>query len=521
MCIPYNGEPNYSIVENRTENKRIAKNASMLFVRMIVTTIIGLFTSRVVLNALGFTDFGVYSLVGGLISIFAFLNASISVATQRYITFEIVNGNIESQRRVFCTAMIIHIIIAAIVALASEVVGVWLIYHKLDIPSDRLFAAFVVFQMSILSTIIGITQVPYNSTLIAHERMNIFAYIEMLNVAVKLGIAYLIMLGSFDRLIEYSILLLLSNILIVMIYRVYCIRNFQSARFKCIFDKKLLASMTSFIGQNIIAKLAYALRIQGVSIALNLNFGVLLNTANGIASTVNGSVSGFSSNIFLAFDPQITKSYAVGDYKRMQELMIDAAKYSMLIVSIFIVPLLVDMEYVLKLWLKDVPEYTTSFCCITLLSLITIVTAPVSTGLLATGNVKSYSAVQTVTYTLCPIIVYFVCRYSSNPVWSYWIVLFTQVLTVSILVLLFKKRVPVFCLSKYCKAIFIESIPIIVVAYLAVMGVTYFIPQSFFRLVGLFAVSGIIILAYCYSTLSEENKSIVMSKIRTYISNGK
>lgn len=321
------------------ENKRIAKNAIMLYLRMFLTMIVGLYTSRIVLTTLGVEDYGVYGVVGGIVSMLSFLNASMSGATSRFLTFELGRGDRQRLSDTFSTALIFHVLIAIIVFIIAETVGLWFFYNKLVIPENRIDAAFWVYQLSILSSMFTITQVPYNSCIIAHEKMDVYAYVEMLNVTLKLGIVYLLMVGNFDKLILYAVLVFLVSFIIMFIYRIYCLYMFEECKFHFIVKKAYMSPFLTFSGWDLYGNLSYTVRIQGANFVLNMFYGVVLNAANGIASTVQGILMGFSSNIIMAFKPAIIKKYAVGCFDEMNTLMCFATKMAlgMLMLCTFIV----------------------------------------------------------------------------------------------------------------------------------------------------------------------------------------
>ena len=283
-------------------NQRIARNAVMLYIRMFLTMIVGLYTSRVVLNVLGVEDFGTYGVVGGIVAMMGFLNASMSGATSRFLTFELGRGDQKRLADTFSSALIAHMMIALFVLVVAETVGLWFLTHKLVIPAGRMPAAHWVYQMSILSAMISITQVPYNATIIAHEKMDVYAYVEILNVTLKLLIVYLLTIGNFDKLILYAALVLAVSIVIRMIYRVYCLRHFAESHFHWIWDKSILKPLLNFSGWDLYGNMAFTVRTHGANFILNSFYGVVLNAASGIAATVQGVVLGFSSNVVLAFN---------------------------------------------------------------------------------------------------------------------------------------------------------------------------------------------------------------------------
>ena len=280
----------------QSSNRRIAKNTLALYVRMFLTMVVGLYTSRVVLATLGVEDYGVYGVVGGITSMLGFLNASMSGATSRFLTFELGRGDKKRLENTFSSAMIVHMGIAAVVLVLAETVGLWFLCHKLVIPPERMTAAHWVYQLSILSSMLAITQVPYNATIIAHENMNVYAYVEILNSVLKLLIVYLLTIGDFDKLILYAVLMLAVSVTVMMTYRIYCVRHYSESHFHWVWDKTHLKPLLSFFGWNIYGNFGSIASSQGINFVINAFLGVAVNAAVSIATTVSGIVNMFASN---------------------------------------------------------------------------------------------------------------------------------------------------------------------------------------------------------------------------------
>lgn len=293
--------------ENTINNKRIAKNTALLYVRMLFLMAVGLFTSRVILASLGVVDYGISNVVGGVVAMFGFLNAAMTTSTQRYLTYELGRGETGRLRLTFMTSVYIHIIIAATVVLLAETIGLWFLKNKIVIPSGREAAAMYCYQFAILSTVVSILNYPFNAAIVAHERMDAFAYISILDVMLKLGVAYTIYAVNLDKLIVYSILMLLVQIVMTSIYAIYCKRHFEETRFKRLWDTSLLKEMGSFAGWNMCGNVAYILFTQGLNILLNMFFGPVVNAARGVAVQVQGAIMQFAGGFQTAINPQITK----------------------------------------------------------------------------------------------------------------------------------------------------------------------------------------------------------------------
>lgn len=312
-------------------NKRIAKNTLLLYIRMLFGLLVSLYTSRVILQTLGVEDYGVYNVVGGMISMFTFLNGGMSSATSRYITFEIGKGNMEQLKKVFSTALQIHAIIALLIVLLGETLGLWLLMNELVIPNGRMGAAMWVYQCSIISSVVGIMSVPYNADIIAHEKMSAFAYISVLEIILKLLIVYLLLVLPFDKLKVYAILVLLVGLLIRYIYTRYCYKHFEESNYIHRLDKSLLMEMLSFASWSFWGNLAAVLYTQGLNMMLNIFFGPIVNAARGIATQVQGVIQQFVGNFQMALNPQITKTYAAGELQQMHSLMFRSARFSFML----------------------------------------------------------------------------------------------------------------------------------------------------------------------------------------------
>lgn len=377
-----------------SDNKRIAKNTIFLYVRMVIILVVGLFTSRIVLNALGVENYGIYNVVGGFVTIFGFLNGAMANASQRFLTFELAQGNLERQILTFSTSINLHIILAFIIIILSESIGLWFFYNKLAIPADRLQAALWVYQLSIVTVSLAVISVPYNALIIAHERMSAFAWISMLDVALKLAIIYLLINTTFDKLIFYAVLLFCVQVLDQVIYWIFCIKNFPEARYRFAFDRKIFKGMSNIAGWSLFGNIAGVGYTQGLNILLNMFFGPVVNAARGIAVTVQGVVSGFVSNIQMAINPQITKCYATNDIKRMHNLIFASSKYCFFLLLIVVMPILIKTYDILKAWLSIVPEYTVWFVRLTLcVMLVETLANPLMVSSQAVGRVKVYQSV--------------------------------------------------------------------------------------------------------------------------------
>lgn len=382
------------MTDNSTNTKRVAKNTLILYGRMLLLMFIGLFTSRVVLNALGVMDYGIYSVVGGFTGLFAIVTQSMSSTISRYVTFELGKGIQDQMSRVFCTSVNIQIIYAIVIVLLAETIGLWFVNEKLVIPDERISAANILYQLSILSMVLGLISVPYDACIVAHERMSVFAWITMYEAVGKLVVAYALYLHLMDNLILFG--LLLAGIVWTQrgIYLWYCKRHFPECSYSWVLDRSLLKSMFKFAGWNLIGSSSALLRDQGSNILINLFFGPTVNAARGIASNVLGKVTAFSNSFMTALNPQITKSYASGDNSGMFDLIYKGARFSPFLMLIFILPIVLNAEYILQLWLGIVPEHTAWFIRLILIfAMFETISHPLMTAVKATGKIRNYQII--------------------------------------------------------------------------------------------------------------------------------
>ncbi|SET10729.1 hypothetical protein [Prevotella sp. kh1p2] len=471
----------------------IAKNTLLLYVRMLLTVVVSLYTSRIVLNVLGASDYGVYNVVGGVIALFTFVNTAMSGSTSRFLTFEIGKGNKAALRDTFNSTLIIHISIALGIFVLSETIGLWFVLNKLVIPEGRQVAAFVVYQASVLSMMVGVTQTPYNACIIAHEKMDIYAYVELLNVFLKLAIVYMLLLSDVDKLILYAILTLAVSVIIALIYRIYGIRHYEECRFKFVWRPEMLKPMLSFSGWNLFGNISETVNLQGCSILLNMFFGPVMNAASGIANTVQGVIKGFAFNVVTAFRPQIVKSYAGNDIDYMQTLVINAYKYTNALFLVLGIPLFIEADYVLKLWLVNVPEYTVCFVKLSLIaSLISSNYGLVGTIVGATGNIMWLNVVSGVLNIIMVLLVYIGFKKGMNPSYAYYlfIPIYLSIFLCNLIIL--KKYIKKFSIARIFLKSFLPNIVAILVSCMCSYLILEEFNESFARLC-LISVSNLMI----------------------------
>ena len=379
-------------MQANSNNKRIAKNTLLLYFRTLLIMAITLYTSRVILNALGVEDYGIYNVVGGVVAMFSLISGSLSNAISRFITFELGRGDLKRLGVIFSTSVNIQLGLSLIIMLLGVVVGGWFLNTQMNIPADRMEAANWVLCCSLLMFCINLVSLPYNACIIAHERMAAFAYVSILDASLRLLICYLIVVSPFDKLVSYAVLLVVVALIVRLVYGVYCSRHFEECHYKLVHDRSLLRQMGSFAGWQFLTNCCWMFNTQGVNILINMFFGVTLNAARGIATQVDGAIQQFVNNFMTAVNPQITKDYAAGRIKEMFTLVCRGAKFSYFLLMIFAIPVMLEAEYILKLWLKIVPDHTVIFLQLTIVgSMLNMLGGTGLTACMATGRIKRYS----------------------------------------------------------------------------------------------------------------------------------
>lgn len=356
-----------------------------------MSIVVNLYTVRLLWQVLGVDDYGIYNLVGGIVLMFAFLNNAMIASSQRFISFELGRGDSERLRKTFSISVSVHVLLAVLVFVLAETIGLWFLNYKLNIPVGRMSAANWVYQCSVMAFLLNIVSVPYNACIVAHEHMKVYGYFGILDVMLKLGIVLLVARLPGDSLIEYALLILAVSATMRLIYGVYCSRHFEECKFSKFKDRALMREMFSFAGWSFLGNMGFSVRDQGINILLNVFFNVAVNAAKGIANQVGGVINGFASNFTMAVNPQITKRYATGEVESMMNLVYNGCKLSLILMSIVVIPLIVSAPVVLRLWLGEVAPYTVGFLqLVLLLSLIECVVSPITTSIQATGMIRSF-----------------------------------------------------------------------------------------------------------------------------------
>lgn len=404
------------MTKNITSNRRIAKNTLYMYIRMFVTMSISLFTSRVILNCLGVEDYGIYNVVAGVVVMFTFISNALSTGTQRHLSYEL--GRVDSNiSKVFSACSYVHVVLGIIVLLLCETIGLWLLNYKLVIPCEKLYAANIVLQFSIFSTLISIVRVPYEATIIAYEKMSFYAYFSIAESVCKLVATYAILYVTSDRLSTYAAFQAIASLVLFAIICIYCHVKFPSIAFIKVKDFAYIKQLFSFSGWTMFGSASVILETQGLNIIMNLFFGVLLNAAVGIANMVKNVMQQFVSGFQIAFNPQLVKIEATKDRNSQTTLLIRTTKFSYLLLSLLAFPLLLHIDFILNLWLGKIPEYTTEIATLVILTtLVECLSAPLYTTIYAVGDIKYYQIVVSIIKTIGVVIAYLICKMTGSPI---------------------------------------------------------------------------------------------------------
>lgn len=501
--------------DNSLSGSKIAKNTLILYFRMFLLMIISLYTSRVVLKVLGVDDFGIYNVVAGVVAMFAILSQSLSTAISRFLTFELGKNNPNKLKRIFSTALSVQIFMALGLIIICEPIAIWFLNTHLQIPVTRLYAANWVLQCSILIFLINLISVPFNAAIIAHERMSAFAYISLIEGSAKLLIAFLITFSSFDKLITYAILMLLVDLLTKGVYVIYCRKKFAECRYRFIYDKSLLKEIGSFAGWNFIGNGVWILNTQGINILTNLFFHVKVNAARGVATQVGNAVQQFVNNFTTALNPQITKSYAMGEYSYMNKLIFKGAKYSYFLMFFFALPICLETEQILNIWLHKVPEYSIVFVRLTFVaSLCTVTADTLVRAMFATGRIKKYQIVVGTIGLMNFPLTYLAFKLGCPP-WAAYIV-YAVIYFILIFVRLFLvKELITLSAGDYIKNVLLNILFVSTVSSIFPFAIRYFMPQSMVRLLIVFVLSFISCAASIYFLgLDKSEKAFFLGKLK-------
>ena len=486
-------------------NKKIVKNTFILYIRLFITLAVSLFITRKLLQVLGVEDFGLFNVVGGVVMIFSFLNNSMIAASQRFITYSLATDSLPQQKKIFSSSVIIHLFIAIIIVLALETIGIWYINNKLNVSVNRFDAAFLVFQFSVISFFLSVVNVPLLSTVIAHEKMNIYAFISIFDSLIRVIIVLCLSYIKYDKLISYSALLIFPGIVNFAFYLTYCINHFNECRIVRP-DILTLSKMLSFAGWSFLGNFGVVAKDYGVNLIINTFCTTAINASRGIAYQVMNAVNGFVTGFQTALNPQITKRYAIGDFTDMISLVFNGAKYSFFLLSLFVIPIYIRADYVLELWLGDVPEFTIQFLRLALImSLINSMSGPLVVGIQATGNIKLFQIVISIIMTLDIPLSYIVLRMGCQPHIVVYVSICSSFLGIIARAVLLRHQVN-FSTKDFIINIVLKNYLLLIFIYTLVYYISQLIDDTFIGLIMFFGSSMIVSLTCIYIFVLNSNE---------------
>lgn len=479
-------------------NRRIAKNTILLYVRTLFSQLLGLYTSRKFLEILGVEDYGIYNVVGGVIALLLFFNGSMAVATQRYLTIELGKNDLKAYNNVFSMACIIHAVLALFVLIIAETVGLWFMNSYLNIPVSRMSAANLVYQASVFTVVLSIFVVPYTASLTSHERLDVYAFVGMGEAILRLGVVYLLLISTYDSLVLYGFLLFMIQLISAFIFIVFCTKIFKECRFHWLWNTSLFGSMLGFTGWNLFGTLAWILKDQGSNLLLNIFGGPLINAARGVSFQVSSAVQNLVSGFSAAVNPQLTKNYATENKESLYNLFVTSSKISFFLLFFIALPVILEISYLLNLWLVEVPDYSVLFTRIILLEAVfNTLAGPMVTSLLATGNIKIYQIVVG-SVMLLNVPVSFVLLYCDFPIETPFFVSIAVILLSLGIRLLFCKYQLSFNISSYINDVLKPVVLVFVLSSILPLFIYFYMDYGFVRFVIVSFVSIISILFFVY-----------------------
>lgn len=506
------------MASNQINNQRIAKNTLLLYIRTLFVMLVSLYMSRVILEALGVEDYGVYQVIGGLVTMFSVLSSALSTAISRFITFEIGRDDKERLRRIFSTSVIIQAGLSILVFVVAEVVAIWFIRTQMQIPEGRMYAAEWVLHCSLITFCINLISIPYNACIIAHERMKAFAYVSVMEVLLKLGACFCILASPIDKLIFYAVLLMLIALCIRLVYGYYCHRHFEESRGGLVFDKYIFKEMAGFSGWSFFTNTNSILNNQGVNMLINVFFGVTVNAARGIATQVEGAVLQFVNNFTMAVNPQITKSYAAGDRYGMHLLVCRSAKFSCFAMLMMALPIICEAERILGIWLTIVPEHTVIFVRLSLvLGLLDCIGSSGYTACTATGNMRRYALVLTPIGLLEFPLTWVFFAYGAPVVSTYYLYILVKAMVLVVRMFLMRDMIGL-SVGMYVSNVFRPIFQTIALAVIPPLLVIRFMDPSVVRLFVSVIMGGLSVVSASFLVgMTGGERKVIFSKVRVIL----
>ncbi len=505
--------------DNNSNNKRIFKNTIILYARMIVIMIVTLYSSRVILQALGIDDYGLYNVVGGVVLMLGFLKSSLTNATQRFLSYEMGQNNECRLKETFSVCLSTHIAIAVILIVLAETIGLWFLNSKINIPDNRLVAANWVYHFSVLSLAVSVITVPYHACTISHEKMSFFAWVSILDAVLKLGFAFALMLTSSDRLILYGFLMMLTSLINLWLYWLYDRKYFSETKYSFYWNREMIKSIFSFSGWTLWGQLAVVGSAQGKNILVNIFYSVSANAAMGVAHQVNSALVSLTSSFQTAFQPQITKSYAAGDYEYMNSLICNASKVSFFLLFIVSLPFMLNINWVLSIWLTEVPEYSGSFCVLYIIaSILNALATPLWISIFATGNIRNYQIALSLAYFTEIAVIYILFMLGFPPTTAMVVKVFLNAFMVILRLIYTKLEVDTFSVMGYIKKVLLPIL-ISIILTLATAFILYrFVDSLIQQFVATFIIFVLsVVFAYFIGLTRSEQctvKRLILKKIK-------
>lgn len=472
-------------------NKRIAKNTIYLYLRMLFVMAVGLYTVRAILEILGVVDYGLYNVVGGVVTMFAFMNRTLSTSSQRYFSIELARSDNERLSKWFCLNITSFGLLGLVIAFFLETIGLWFLNTQMTIPEERMTAANVVYQLSIISFLFHIISVPYLALIIAHEKMNVFAYVGIFEALGRLAIVFILMMLTYDNLIVYGILILFLTVCVSMSYLLYCWKHYPESKYRWYWNTIEVKELFGFSGWHFIGTFSMSCRSQGINILLNMFFNPAINAARAIAFQVNAHVDQLSTNFFTAIKPQIYKSYALGEYNELFKLMMRGTLISTFLISIIAFPVMCGTSYILGLWLVEVPDYAVVFTQLTLInSLIDATNGPLAAAALATGKIRNYEIILSTIYLMNVPVSYVALFLGGDPTVTMFISIILSIVAMVARSIILKGMMNFPCIQ-YIFLVF----KILVLSAVVVGGMKLILPDEVDDFAGLVVSSIVILLA--------------------------
>lgn len=469
-------------------NKRIAKNTMMLYIRMLLLMVVSLYTSRIVLNILGVEDYGIYNIIGGVVILFSFFNSAMANATLRFLAFDIGQENNLQLKRTCSMSINVHVAISIIFIVLTETIGLWFFTSKLNIPTERLNAAFWVYQFSIAAFVVSIIRVPYDSLIMARERMSFYAYLSIIEGLLKLGVVFLLDDFGFDKLIFYSFLIFLVTLITTTLSIIYSVKNFEEIRYFFFWDGILFKRLISFSGWTMFGSIANVGSNQGTNILLNIFYGITVNAAMGIANQVNNAINGFVQNFQTAFRPQIVKTYAAGDQKYLIQLITQTSKYSFFLLYFLSLPILLNTELILQIWLINVPDYTVAFVkYIVVYSLFESISGPLWMAVQATGKINKYQIIISFLIISNLWISLLFLKLGYSPVVVLWIRIVISLLCLIYRIIFLSRKISL-PLKRFILDVPLNILFVVLISFSTLFLINNFLPDGF---IGFLTITGI------------------------------